>query len=134
MLLTLSEAGSVVLHGDQVRLINHAYIPGNDPVDKLNILGTDAGELISTIDHNLTATEPELHFQRKVSSNRVERTAIPAFKRLAARKSQALLEELDHWLAQHEPDTAPSDEQTQSQYVSVGIYYYQADTEESEQE
>jgi len=134
MLLTLSEAGSVVQLGDQIRLINHAYIPGNDPVDKLHILGTDAGELMSTIDHNLTAKEPELHFQRKVSSNQVDRTAIPAFKRLAARKSQALLEDLDHWLAQHEAGTAPSGEQAETQYVSVGIYYYQADPEEAEQE
>ena len=133
MLLTLSEAGSVALHGDQVHLINHAYIPGSDPVDKLTILGTDAGELMATIDHNLTAGELQLHFQRKVSNNQVVSTAIPAFKRLAARRSQALLEDLDHWLAQHEPEIKPGEEPPQTQYVSVGIYYYQADPDEPDE-
>ncbi len=126
MLQTLSDAGSVaVTDGGLVRLVNHAYIPGNDPVEKLNILGTDAGELIATIDHNLTAPEAQLRFQRKVSNRQVCTDSLPAFKRLSAEKAQALLEDLDQWLARHEcPDDA-GEEGKKPAYVSLGIYYFE---------
>ncbi len=123
MLLTLSGAGSVVREGDRVRLVARAYIPSSDPVDKIHILGSDTGELIATIDHNLTAEENRLRFQRKVSNRRIDAAAVPRFRRLAAQKSQALLETLDQWLARHEcQDEDPAHE---ASYVSLGIYYYE---------
>ncbi len=131
MLQTLSSAGSVTTtDSGTIRLISHAYIPGNDPVDKINILGTDASELISTIDHNLTAPESQLRFQRKVSSRQVCLDDISEFKQLSAQRSQALLEELDHWLAQHEcPDTQDQPEK-KAAYVSLGIYFYEQNSDE----
>ncbi len=131
MLQALSSAGSVAkIDSGHIRLISRVYIPGNDPVDKINILGTDAGELIATIDHNLTAPESQLRFQRKVSSRQVNLDSIAEFKQLSAQKSQALLEKLDHWLTQHEcPDTSDQPEK-KAAYVSLGIYFYEQNSEE----
>lgn len=118
MLSTLESAGTVKVEGDQVILLRHAYIPGNDAVDKLHILGTDVAEMISTINHNLVH-DADLRFQRKASSLAIKIEDIPAFRDLMRKKSQHLLEELDTWLAHH---TVEQDVES-SRYISVGIYY-----------
>lgn len=124
MLAVLSAAATVVREEDRVRLIQHAYLPGNDPADKLHILGTDSAELIATIDHNLVSQSDALRFQRKVSNHRVRAEALPEFRALSSRKAQALLEEFDAWLAKHEI-TAGDQDDDQGHYVSLGIYYYE---------
>lgn len=119
MLMVLREAQCVEREGAVVRLIAHAYIPRNDPGDKLNILGIDTAELLSTIDHNLAAVPEDLWFQRKVSNHQLHPDAVDTFRDLAAAKSQALLEELDAWLSEHEvnnPDDACF-------YVALGAFY-----------
>ena len=124
MLAVLSAASSVARDDDRVRLIQHAYVPGKDPADKLHILGTDTGQLIATIDHNLVSGPEDLRFQRKVSNHRVHPDAVAEFRALSNRKAQALLEEFDAWLAKHEI-AAREQNDDQSCYVSLGIYYYE---------
>jgi Family of unknown function (DUF6502) len=124
MLSILVEANSVrLLNGQQmVELIAHAYIPADDPIEKLEILGVDAAELIATIDHNLSAGSGALRFQRKVSEHQLDIDALPAFRALSAESAQSLLEELDHWLSGHR-DESNGDGRTR--YVSMGIYFYE---------
>ena len=117
MLTVLEASNSVVRDGDFVRLIQHAYIPESDPVEKIDILGADVAELIETINHNLSSPADQLLFQRKVSNRRVKQDAVPAFKKLAAQKSQELLEELDSFLSKNETTD------TNAYYVALGIYY-----------
>lgn len=123
MLDVLSSAQVIAQQVDTVKLVKHAYVPGNDPIDLLHILGTDSAELISTIDHNLTAAPIERRFQRKVSNNAVESANLAEFKKISSEKAQQLLEELDAWLSQHEA-AKDGTNQEKSTYVSVGIYYY----------
>jgi hypothetical protein len=124
MLAVLTAAGSVERTGDSLRLVQHAYVPGNDPADKLNILGIDTAELIATIDHNLVSDPEQLRYQRKVSNPRVRADALPEFQAFSAAKAQALLEELDAWLSAHELDG--EEEAETGRYVSLGIYYYES--------
>lgn len=124
MLESLVLTGAVERLGGYVRLKSKAYIPGSDPVDKIDILGSDVGELIATIDHNLVAKSDQLRYQRKVSSHLVRPEAVSVFKQLAAQKSQVLLEELDSWLSMYEVEDGGAGGQV-GQYVSVGIYYSQ---------
>ena len=122
MLAVLGVAASIEKVDGRVRLVQHAYVPGNDASEKLRILGTDAAELIATIDHNLVSDENALHYQRKVSNLCVSTSALPAFQKLSAEKAQALLEELDTWLSTHEAGSSQDSEP--GKYVSLGIYYY----------
>jgi len=117
MFTVLEASNSIVRDGDRVKLIQHAYIPGSDAVNKIDILGADVAELIKTIDHNLSSPADQLLFQRKVSNTCVKLDAIPAFKKLAAQKSQELLEELDSFLSKNETTD------TNANYVALGIYY-----------
>lgn len=121
MLDLLVAADCVTVKDNMVHLIKHAYVPGKDSAEIIRILGADTNELINTIDYNLSALDGEKRYQRKVSSAVLDKNAIDAFKELSKNKSQALLEELDAWLMQHE--TNPGDQN--AQYVSLGIYYYE---------
>ena len=126
MLDVLVTSGSVVKNEDgTVSLIKSAYIPSGDPVDKINILGTDVKELISTIDHNLTSPSEELRFQRKVSYSNIPHEAAQKFRDLSKLKSQSLLEEFNEWLHENQRDLDDLSINDDGDYVSLGIYYYE---------
>lgn len=120
MLSVLQSAGTVAVSGDRLELLAHAYIPSSTPTEKLHILGTDVGELVRTIGHNLEAPPEQLLFQRKVFNVSLHPDALPEFRRLSNEQSQALLERYHAWLSAHQVDEA--DEATPA-YVAVGIYY-----------
>ena len=110
-----------LVENNQVRLLSHAYLPSNDPVEHINILGIDAAQLIDTINHNITADDQDLRFQRKASNHQVSKDAIPAVKRFLARKGQSFLEEVDHYLTEHE-----SEESENSAELSIGVFYHES--------
>ncbi len=125
----LSASANIKLTDDnQVRLLSHAYLPSDDPVEKLAILGTDTRQLIETIDFNLTAAEEDLRFQRKASNARVAVAAIPAIKQVLRRRGQAFLEELDLYLSQHESD----DDSTRE--IGIALFYHESEDENQEVE
>lgn len=130
MLSVLVASGSVEEHNGRVRLVRPAYVPSNDPIDKIHILGTDVGELISTIDHNLKSDPGGLFFQRKVSNDRVRVDALPKFRKISAAKAQALLEDLDGWLGEHEAKDTLDGPGARPKQVSLGIYYFEQDSSE----
>ena len=126
MFSMLVDAGSVQQVNGSVRLIRHAYVAASDPVEKLDILGSDVFELISTIDHNMTADAGELRFQRKVSYDNIDPDALAKLGKLSARKAQVLLEQLNKQYADHELENSSE----QGKTISLGIYYYEQDTTE----
>jgi hypothetical protein len=129
MLTTLETSGTVSVADGVVRLEQRAYLPTHTPVASLTILGNDVAELITSIDHNLSADAGDRVFQRKVSTAVLKAEALDAFRELSNAKSQELLETYDAWLTEHEtgapaaPDTG-SDSDSDTCYVAVGIYYF----------
>lgn len=109
----------------RVRLLTRAYIPKGSDGDKLNILGTDVGHLISTIDHNLKPDPIVLHFQRKVAYDNLPDDVLPKFRKLSARKAQTLLESLDRWLAQHDRDINPAVKGSGRNRAGLGAFYFE---------
>ncbi len=105
---------------NQVRLLSHAYLPSDDPLEHISILGIDAGQLIDTIDHNIISDAEDLRFQRKASNHRVSVEAIPAAKRFLTRKGQAFLEEVDHYLTEHET------EDNEKAELSISVFYHES--------
>lgn len=127
MLNTLIEAGSVTVHNDQVRLVRNAYVPARDVSEKIEILGRDVAEMMSTIDHNLTAAPDELRFQRKVTYDNIDPEALGKLRNLSAKKAQALLELLDREYSKHDLD---QHERQGGKSISLGIYYHEQDSSE----
>ena len=105
-------------------------MPVGAPIEKIEFLGTAVYELIDTIDHNLQADVDDLRFQRKVSYVDVSPAAADEFSKLAARQSQALLEYLNLWLANHDNDNREPGQR--GKRVSLGIYYFETDSTEND--
>lgn len=125
----LTNAGNIRFTDDgKIRLLSHAYLPSDDPEEKLTILGVDTSQLIETIDFNLTASEQDLRFQRKASNPQVASRAVPEIKQFLKRKGQAFLEEIDLYLTQHESKDDSSVE------LSVGVYYHESEHDDPEVE
>ena len=120
MLSLLKDSGNVRVDNGYAFLEKKAFIPMATPLDRLNILGTDAGELIETIGHNMMATPADRLFQRKVSNALVRKDALSGFRELSNRRSQELLEEYDAWLSTRE---LQDQDESEAAYVAVGIYY-----------
>lgn len=117
----LTESTNISITEDRkVRLLSHAYLPSDDPAEKLAILGTDAQQLIETINHNITAKPEDLYFQRKASNHKVPAGSIPAIKQYTQRKGQAFLEEVDLYLSQHESEDKETVE------LNVSVFYHES--------
>jgi len=129
MLNALRDSGNIeVLDDGAVRLINPNFLPETDSEQKLNILGIDTAELISTINHNLLVTDPEdAWFQRKASSTNVSCSALPKLKQRINKRAQLLLEDIDSDFFENETDD-PDDRCE----VSVGIYFHMNETDSNE--
>ncbi len=123
----LTKSGNICMtDGNQVRLLKHAYLPSDDPVEHINILGADTAQLIDTINHNITAPAENLRFQRKASNHQVSKDAVPVIKRFLARKGQAFLEEVDHYLTEHEAKNGDTIE------LGICLFYHQSPPEKQD--
>jgi hypothetical protein len=124
----LLRVGVVEKVGDSsVRLKTRAYVPESGNTDKLNILGTDVSDLVSTIDHNLQHGAADPFFQRKVMYDNVPVEALQEFRNMSGAQAQALLEKLDKWLSQHDRDTSSGTGGTGQVRTGIGIYYFEED-------
>jgi hypothetical protein len=120
----LLSTGSVVRTADGLlRLVARAYVPRANDAAKLAILGTDVALLVGTIDHNLQGGAPR--FQRKVSYDNLPVEAVEAFRAIAARHGQALIDEMGAWLARHDRDLNPDVEGTGRMRAGVGVFCFE---------
>jgi Family of unknown function (DUF6502) len=121
----LKRAGAVHQRDDGlIELAQRGYVPQRSVVDKLDMLGSDAADLIDTIDHNLQHGETEPRFQRKVMYHQVPVGLLPAFRKLSVGQSQALLERLDKWLHEHPVETSGTSPAPCAR-IGVGIYHFE---------
>jgi hypothetical protein len=108
-----------------IRLLARAYVPRSSELDKLEILGTDVADLITTINHNLQHGGTDPFFQRKVMYDNLPAEALPKFRSLSGTQAQALLERLDQWLVEQDRDTNPQVSGTGRVRAGIGIYYFE---------
>jgi len=118
------------LDDDRIRLLSRAYVPRTSDLDKLDILGADVADLITTIDHNLQRGAEDPRFQRKVMYDNVPAESIPLFRALSAAQAQTLLEKMDEWLSQHDRDVNASVTGAGRMRAGIGIYYFEENLEQ----
>ncbi|THJ25399.1 MAG: hypothetical protein CAF45_000885 [Nitrospira sp. CG24E] len=126
MLDELLRVGAVKqLKDERICLLARGYIPQKGSVEKLQVLGTDTADLISTIDHNLYQRPSKPRFQRKVMYDNVPVEAAKEFHILASAQGQELLEAIDRWLAHRDRDVNPASKGTGRVRVGLGIYHFE---------
>jgi Family of unknown function (DUF6502) len=126
----LINVGAVALQEDgTIKLITRAYLPGADKVAKLDILGADVADLITTISRNLDQKNSYPFFQRKVSYDNVPEEFLEQFKDLSSKEAQALLEKLNQWLAERDRDINTDIQGSGRKRMGLGIYYFEEDME-----
>ncbi len=117
-----------------LKLKTKGYVPNDSEVDKLQILGTDTADLITTIDYNLSHKLENARFQRKVRYDNVPIEHIEAFRKHSAKLSQELLERLDRWLAKRDRDANPKAKGTGKTRIGLGIYMMEETLDKQETE
>ena len=118
----------------QVRLNRRAYVPSESEDEIINILGTDVALLLQTIDHNLSEGKLNPWYQRKVAYNNLPRECLATFRALSSHKAQVLLEEMNQYLSQYDRDANPQSEGTGRKHAGIGIYYFEEDVSEENED
>jgi hypothetical protein len=118
------------LKNGDVRLVSREYVPRTGEREKLGILGTDVGALISTIDHNLTHPPEEAFLQLKLEYDNLTTESVPRLRKHASAKAMRLLEELNRSWSKHDRDTNPAVRGTGRKRATLGVYYHEEDHEE----
>ncbi len=113
------------LKDGRLRLVARAYVPAGAEDEKIDILGRDVADLISTIDHNLEAERHEAFVQRKVAYDNLPGECLSELRDLSSREAQRLLERLDAWLARRDRDRSPTTIGSGRHRAGVGVYYFE---------
>lgn len=125
MLDELVRVGAVSQANGRVQLLARAYVPRTGESDKLAILGTDAADLINTIDHNIYACTEGPRFQRKVAYDNLPEEHTRELRVESAARAQKLIEELDRLFANADRDANSVARGTGRKRAGVGIYYFE---------
>ena len=121
------------LDDGRVRLLARSYVPADGEIEKLGILGTDVADLIATLDWNLRAAPGETYYQRKVQYDNLPSEVIPELHTLTRERAQALIEQLDLWMAARDRDANPTVQGTGRKRAMLGIYYFEEDWQGEDQ-
>jgi hypothetical protein len=126
MLDELIRVGAVRrLRDGRIVLAVRGYIPQKGMDQRLAILGQDAADLITTIDHNLYGDPSRPRIQRKVMYDNVPVDAAEAFQSIAQARAQEMLEGLDRWLSHRDRDVNPSVKGKGRVRVGLGLYHFE---------
>jgi hypothetical protein len=126
MLDELIRVGAVVeTEPGWLKVLRRVYEPQTLALDNFERVGAVVKNFIDTVDFNLQKKEPGSgRFERIVySPEGIRREDFPKFRNYINERCQALLEEIDNWIARLEPP-ANAEEKAQVKHTGIGIYHY----------
>jgi hypothetical protein len=111
----------------QIEYLRPMFLGRSSATDKLDLLGTDVADLITTIEHNVQHGEADPRFQRKVMYRDMPASVVPEFRMLVAAHGMAVLQQLDVWLSAHRAGVDPADPANHEPKVrlGLGVYYFE---------
>ncbi len=108
MLSELERVGAIrLVSRDRVRALRRTPVSGGANLESVLTTGETAGDLLNTLEHNLTApAEAQLPVRALIGT--VDRRALPLFRTQLGKRADGLLEVLDLFMQSHRPETGPS--------------------------
>lgn len=104
----LIEVGAArLLRDGSVRALNRRYSSGGAQPAAIEHLGTTACDVFGTLEHNLSRPPEERHYDDTVVSVRLDRAALPLFRRLLRQRGAAFLQDVEGWVTEHEKREGP---------------------------
>ena len=111
MLSELERVGAIrLLSRDRVRAVRRAPVTGGANLESILTTGETAGDLLNTLEHNLTSPADEQLPVRALISVADPR-ALPLFRAQLGKRADGLLEVLDLFLRSHPPVAGESGEE-----------------------
>lgn len=117
--------GAVELKDELLFLCTQAYVPRKSELEKLKIMGICAADFLNTIEHNVSTPHDDARFQRALIYHDLPRDVVDEFKTLSSEKANALLLELNQWLAGKARVTGKSPLFSVRLKTGLGIYYFE---------
>ncbi len=124
----LIETKAVVEQSDgKLQLMRKFLIPASSDGDiqKLNILGVSAGDLLETIEHNIRPGQEQTRFQRVILNDALPISRIDEIRKATRERGQAMADEIDSELYEY----AKSDKDAAPVRAGIGIYYFESPQE-----
>jgi hypothetical protein len=111
MLSELERVGAIRLIGaDRVRAVRRAPVTGGANLESVLTTGETAGDLLNTLEHNLTSpTQEQLPVRALIGS--ADPRALPLFRTQLGKRADGLLEVLDLFMRSHRPEPGAGGEQ-----------------------
>ncbi|MBI4688401.1 MAG: hypothetical protein HY756_11630 [Nitrospirae bacterium] len=117
--------GVVEVKAGKTRLLTRGYMVRKGEAEKLNILGTDVSELISTIKHNIECDPPEVFLQRKTSYDNIPEEAIHELRGLLSKMGTEFIEQADKVISRYDKDTSPAIKGVGQRKAGIGVFYFE---------
>lgn len=111
----------------EIEYVRPMFIARRGAADKLELLGTDVADLITTIDHNVQHGDTDPRFQRKVMYRDMPAAVVPEFRMLVAAHGMAVLQQLDVWLAARRHESPAEAAAPSRVRLGLGLYYFEED-------
>ena len=109
----------------KIRLLTRGYIVREGDIEKLAIMGTDVGELLSTLHHNIANNPPDAYLQRKVSYDNIPDEALAELRDFIFNRGKDFVESMNHEITRFDRDTNPSLKGNGRNRAGIGIFYFE---------
>jgi hypothetical protein len=104
----LVEVGAVRIQKDgSVRAVARRYTAGGAEPAAIRHFGSTARDVFNTLEHNLAKAPDARLYDDTVVSVKLNRGALPLFRRLLRKRGAAFLEDVEGWVSEHERPDAP---------------------------
>ncbi len=117
---------------DTVKLVNKAYIPYKDELEKVRVMSVCVADLFETAVYNIEREDGERHFQRQMVYSGIEESLAAKFKELSSEKAGELFEVLSKFLTNGRAKSSPK-KRAEGTRIGMGMYFFE-DTHKTDAE
>lgn len=121
MLEELDRLGVIRVEGDQIRLLQDAFIPSRSLEEKAFFFGKNIHDHLAAADHNLKGGEPPM-FDRSVYYNNLNPASIDEISQLVNEQATALLKVVN--VIAREKQQQDREIDTPKQRFNLGVFYW----------